>query len=114
MATVAPDFNLSTATIRVAKWAALATGDTITSISPARDLTLAGTVQISGTFGGATVVLQASNDGTNWVTLDDAHGAAITTTALAMFEISTSALYLRPGISGGTADAVDVTLAMRG
>ncbi len=39
---------------------------------------------------------------------------AITTTALAMFNLSTSALYLRPCISGGTADAVDVILAMRG
>ena len=36
-----------------------------------------GNLQVIGTFGGATVILQGSNDGTNWFALKDRYGAAI-------------------------------------
>jgi hypothetical protein len=75
---------------------------------------LAGSVQVTGTFGSATIALQVSNDGTNFVTLKDGSGVAITFTAAGMAEFSTAARYIKPTSSGGTADNVTVTIVLRG
>lgn len=75
---------------------------------------LAGSVQFVGTFGGATVVLQMSNDGTNWVSIKDLLGNAVSATAAAMFEFTCSAAYIKPDVSGGAADNIDVILVLRG
>ena len=60
------------------------------------------TVQIIGTFDSATVVIQGSNDGTNWATLTDPQGNAISKTAAAIEMISEVTRYIRPSISGGS------------
>jgi hypothetical protein len=75
---------------------------------------LAGSMQVVGSFGSGTVVLQGSNNGTDWVTLKGLDGEDISLTATGMVEFSTSALYLRPLITGGTADDVDVYIVLRG
>lgn len=94
-------------------WSDIATGDTINPVQVEREEGGLGSVQFTGAFGGATVTLEASNDGTNFVTLKDVFGTDVSVTAAGMHEISTGALYLRPGISGGSSDAVDVTLVLR-
>jgi P pilus assembly chaperone PapD len=71
-------------------------------------------VQVTGTFGGATIALQVSNDGTNYATLKDGTGTTITFTSAGMAEFSTAALYIKPSSSGGTADDVTVTVVLRG
>jgi len=71
-------------------------------------------VQLTGTWGSATVVLQQSNDGTTWFTADDFEGTAVSATANAFFQLSLSARYLRPSTSGGTGSDVDIVLVMRG
>lgn len=114
MATVGPVLQASPSGVVAALWENLATGDTITEFSPNGTTTLAGSVQFAGTFGGATVTLEVSNDNTNWETLSDTLGSIITATSAAMFEFSTAALYIRPNISGGSSDAVDVTICLRG
>lgn len=76
---------------------------------------LAGSVQFTGTFnGGTTAALQMSNDGTNWVTIKDLQGVPISTTAAAMFEFTCSAAYIRPSVTIGSSDDVDVILVLRG
>lgn len=75
---------------------------------------IAGSVQVVGTFGGATVVLQASNDNSNWVTMKDVTGTDISFTSAGMVEFSTAASYIRVSSSGGTGDDVDVTVSLRG
>ena len=117
MATVSPTFSIVQAqaqSIPVISWADLATGDTITHIGVPGADGVAGAVQFGGTFGGATVKLQASNDGTTFFDMKELGGAAISATAAALFEFTTAAVYLRPAISGGTGDAVDVTVVLRG
>lgn len=99
---------------QVVTWTGMATGDTIESYTPIGTAGIAGAIQISGTFGGATVILQQSNDGSTWFTAKDVFGDDVSATANAIFEISLSALYIRPSISGGTGDAVNVILALRG
>lgn len=58
-------------------------------------------VQFVGTFDSATLVLQGSNDGTNWVTLTDPQGNAISKTSAGLEQIEEITRYVRPSSSGG-------------
>ncbi len=71
------------------------------------------TVQMSGNWGGATIVLQGSNDGVTWFTLDDPIGDPITNTVDFIKAVLENPLYIRPSSSGGTGTDVDVTLSGR-
>lgn len=71
-------------------------------------------VQVEGTFGGATVVIQGSNDGTNWRTLSDPSNAALSFAAAGLEAIQEHTRYIRPLSSGGTGTSVTVTIFMRG
>lgn len=117
MPTVSPAFDFiqaQAAKVPRVTWAGIITGDTIVSLPINAQAAVAGAVQISGTFGGATVVLQASNDGTNFFTMKDLTGTNISATAAGLFEFTTAALYIRPSISGGSANSVNVLLSLRG
>lgn len=67
-------------------------------------------VQIVGTFGGATVLFQQSADGTNYKTCTDPQGNAISKTSADMEQISEAAAFVKPSISGGTAQSLTITL----
>lgn len=70
---------------------------------------------IANTAGGATLVIQGSNDKTNWGTLNNAQGLALSVTATtAPKQVVERPLWLRPLVSGGggTEDWT-VTLLMR-
>lgn len=58
-------------------------------------------VQITGTFDSATVILQGSNDGSIWSTLTDPQGNAISKTSADLEQISEATRYIRPSTSGG-------------
>jgi hypothetical protein len=95
-------------------WADIVTGDTITTLPVAAQAAVAGAVQFGGTFGGATVGLQVSNDGVTYFDMKDLAGATVAATANALFEFTTSAMFLRPVVTGGAANAIDVTVVLRG
>lgn len=57
--------------------------------------------QIRGTFNGATVVVEGSNDGTNYETLTDPQGNAISKTAAAIEAITEMTRKIRPKLTGG-------------
>lgn len=117
MAIVTPTFSLvktQSEPIPCIIWADMVTGDTINSIPVLGRAAVAGSVQFDGTFGGATVKLQVSNDGITFFDMKDLSALAITATSAALFEFTTSAVYLRPAISGGAANAIDVTVCLRG
>ena len=112
MATITPVKSSPAWNIEQVFWETLTDADTATEIQPAGLSPIFGAVQFVGTIGTA-VTLQVSNNGTNWVTLNDKDGTAISTgTSGAMFEFSTAARYIRPGTPTGTSD-VDVTLILR-
>lgn len=96
------------------RWTGYSTADDASPVKIQNMQGLAGSAQVTGTFGGATIALQVSNDGTNYVTLKDATGANITFSAASMAEFSTAALFIKPTSSGGTADDVTVTIVLRG
>lgn len=59
-------------------------------------------VQITGTFGaGGTCVIEGSNDGTNYVTLNNLQSAALSLTAATVKGIAEITRYIRPRVTGG-------------
>lgn len=69
-------------------------------------------VQVAGTFGGATALLTGSNDKTNFVTLNDAGGAAISKAAAALVGVREKVRQWKPSASGGTSQSLTVTLRL--
>lgn len=66
-------------------------------------------IQVFGTFGGATLTVQGSSDGTNWSTLHDESGVALTFTAEAAHAIVENLLHLRVAL---TAVGVGATITV--
>ena len=93
-------------------WTTLTASDTGEVITPGGATGAVGCIQMTGTFGG-TVSLQASNDGTNWVSVLDLAGAAIDKTAAGLSEFTSTAVYLRVSAGTGVSD-VDAILVTRG
>ena len=59
-------------------------------------------IQFLGTFGaGGTIVLEGSNDGTNYVTLTDPQGNAISKTAAAIEAVLELTRWVRPRVTAG-------------
>jgi hypothetical protein len=99
----------------VATWADVATDDTNNSFPNGFQKGVAGCVQVFGTFNGGTVAsMEVSNDGSNWETLTDVAGALVSMESAALFEFSSTALYIRPKVESGSSDAVDFVMVMRG
>ena len=95
-------------------WSGVSTGDTIHPAKVPFAWMNLGSVQIAGTFGGATVTLQVSNDGTNYATLDDVSGVDVSAASALIAEVSNSALYWKPSITGGSSDSVTIKIVGRG
>lgn len=74
------------------------------------------TVQVLGTFGGATVTIQGSNDdGTTWATLTDPLGNNLAFTAAGMKQITELPQFIRPLVSSASGTtSLSVYLHMRG
>lgn len=98
--------------VYLATWATIGDSDTCTHIpmSGAADRS----VQISGTFNSATVVMQGSNDGTNWFSLTDPQGNAISKTSASIEQIEELTRYIRPSSSGGSSSSTNVLLLLKG
>lgn len=70
------------------------------------------TVQFDGTFGGETVTLEGSNDGSTYFTLKDNLGVSISATSNAMFYVAEAPKHIRPAVAGnGTSTSVNITIA---
>lgn len=87
-------------TVVIYTWASLALGDSGNPVSGPgwADRSF----QIEGTFGaGGTVVIEGSNDGVNYRTLNDPFGNALSITSAGVHELTQIALWMRPRVSGG-------------
>jgi len=71
------------------------------------------TVQASGTWGGGTIVIEGSIDGTTYKTLTDPQGNALSFTADAIEAISENVRYIRPNPSSNVT-SVTVSILFRG
>ncbi len=70
------------------------------------------TVVATGTWGGATLIVQGSSDGVTYVTLNDSRGEgnAISLTADNAVTIAENPQYIRASTSGGTGTSLTVTI----
>lgn len=101
MATITATTNMVGTNVHKATWLALATSDVGSNLSHAAYADK--TVQISGTFGGATATLKGSNDsGTMWFTLNDLDGSPISVTTAAMVGVRENPELVRPEVAGGS------------
>lgn len=115
MAAIAPTINYSSGDqTLVATWANVTEGDTFVSLGGGQYMDYADrNVQIIGTFGSATVVVNGSNDNSNFAPLTDPQGNAISKTAAALEQITENTLFVKPTHSGGTSESVTVIMVMR-
>lgn len=100
----------------VVQWANIssASSDTMEAAGLSGQAGAIASVQVAGTFGGATVTLQGSNDGLNYATLKDTAGAAISLTSAGIAEFSTAVAFIRPAYSGASGMTITVTVVTRG
>lgn len=70
---------------------------------------------IATAYGSATIVLEGSNDGTNYITLADPQGNALSfTTGNRLEQLLEVPRYIRPRTSGGTGTNIAVQLYAKG
>ena len=70
-------------------------------------------VQVKGTLGADfALVIEGGRDGTNYATLNDATGTALTFTAAGIKQVQELTAYMRPRITDGEIDVTDVTVIM--
>lgn len=59
-------------------------------------------VQVTGTFGaGGTIVIEGSNDGTNYKTLTDPQGNSLSFTSASLEQVQELTRYIRPRVTAG-------------
>ncbi len=93
----------------VVTWTPLTGGDTGTPYLNPTMFRLA-SVQFEGTFGNSTFTMEGTIDGTNYETLTDPQGAAISKGADGLLGILETPVYYRPALSGSTGAAFTTTL----
>lgn len=107
--------ELNRAGTRRAEWDALTTGDDGQPIDWSEFADRS--VQVYGTFGGATVTMQGSNDPgptpTNWNTLTDLQGNALAFTAAGLEMIAEPTCWVRPVVTGGAGTSINIQMFLR-
>lgn len=98
--------------VAVTTWDGLAAGD---DGEPVRLAVYSDrSIQVSGTFGGASVTIGGSNDGVTYHALTDTAGEPLTLTSGALKQIVELPVFLKPRVFGGDGTtALTVTLAGR-
>jgi len=81
-------------------WLALTTTNTSGSAFPCASYSDR-TIQVYGTFGGATITVQGSLDGTNWFTLNDQSDNAMTFTTARGDSVQQLTRFIQPVLTGG-------------
>ena len=90
------------------QWTGVASSSTPTAFKAANYVDH--TIQVAGTFGGATIALHGSNDGVTYTQLTDQANAALTCTTTCLKSIQQPALYIKPVVSGGTTVNLKINL----
>lgn len=109
MATVTATFTTNLLGFQIWQWTPLTNADTCAAVE-AGGMTDR-SVQISGTWDSATVVIKGSNDGTTYLAMTDPQGNSISKTADAIEQIEEGTRYIQPTHSGGGAsESLTITL----
>lgn len=114
MADITPVTNRPVSGVTTATWDSITEADTPLGFKAAGAAFLNANMSVSGTFGGASVKFQTSNDNLNWYDIENAAGTVVTFTASKAFDFTTAMVYIRPVITGGTGQDLKVVGAFRG
>jgi hypothetical protein len=96
----------------VATWTPLAAAGDVGQ--PLQRIDLADrSVQVAGTFAGATVAFEGSNDGINYFTLSSPSGAALSFTAAGLMQVNQPVAWVRPHVTLGSGASLTVTMTAR-
>lgn len=114
MATITPTITdiSNDGSVQKVVWANLTNTDTVGAVARMAEWADR-SIQVAGTFGGATIVIEGSNDETNYSTLNNAQGTALSFTAAGLKQIVEVPAVLRPSLSGGTGSTLTVTMICR-
>jgi hypothetical protein len=108
--TVEP-FDSTSRNVLKATWVGVGDADTCAPIAlpdyPDRS------IQVSGTFGGATIAWKGSNNGVDYSALKDTDGTDIAITGTDLVQVNDLAGYSKPLTSGGTNSKVSITMIAR-
>ena len=110
MATITPTNALIGGNLQIT-WAAMAGGDVGAAYTNPAFFRLASVQYDTGTWGTSTLTIQGSNDDTNYYTLADPQGNALSKIANGLEVILEAPLYYRPSFGAGTGSALSVVLA---
>lgn len=94
---------------KVYTWTGVTQADTFKAVKLERAVH-AYSMQVSGTFGGATVALHGSMDGVTYAALDDVDGTPIGATAAGIVSARDLALWVKPVASGGAGQSLTVSI----
>lgn len=67
-------------------------------------------IQVSGTFGGASVAVQGSNDGTNFAALRDPSSTTIAITTAGIRAVLENTYQTKPVATGGTSQSLTIAM----
>jgi hypothetical protein len=70
-------------------------------------------VAVTGTFNGGTLVVEGSNDGTNFFTLTNPAGSSLSFTAAGLMQVTEAVAYVRPRATAGSGMTLAVNMTMR-
>lgn len=96
----------------VATWTGLAASGDVGQALQRTDL-VDRSVQVNGTFSGATLVFEGSNDGTNYFTLSNPSGTTLSFTAAGLMQVTEATAWVRPHVTSGSGASLTVTLTAR-
>jgi hypothetical protein len=100
--TVTPLKTHGDTTCVIASWAPLTHSGTDSGSPLEVPGALRCSVQVTGTFGASgTLLIEGSNDGTNYATLADPQGSALSVTSAKIEEVLEAVRYIRPRVSNG-------------
>ena len=112
MSTIAPA-NTPTGNNRtyVVNWTGLGPGDDGAPVEHAQYSDKS--VQVVGTFDGATLTFEGSNNGIDWSVLTDPQGNVLNITSAKIELVAEATRFVRPRVVGGTAPSLNVHLFLK-
>jgi hypothetical protein len=105
------EIALSDDRVFVTTWTGIASGDTCEAVR--RGAVRDRCVQVTGTFGAATIAIQGSNDSENYAALKDTLGNALSFTSAGIKQVLEIPLYIKPTISGSGGTGLTIVMVQR-